>query len=206
MLTPAASIVPTLSGWTSSGPPGLVVSSSALARHGATLRTREVEGQPRLQACVEDRPVNDGATAPPVAPAFRAFGANMLDWSFSPKGYAGTHELPILPESEVHLPASAEVRRRKFAVRREPAAAPKPTNGNRTEASPCQTLVGVSPQDDSCDRLVHQDRHRCLPHGRMERRPRGTGAPAGLVAPFIARQGFQLQSSGTAPQEREANK
>lgn len=164
-----------------------------------------MEGQRRLQACVEDRPVNDDATAPPVVPAFRAFGTSMLDWSFSPEGYAGTPELAIPPESEVHLPASAEVRR-KFAVRRGPAAALKPTNGNRTEVSPWQTLVDVSPQDDGCDRLVHQDRHRCLPHGRMERRLRRTGAPAGLVALFIARQGFQLRSSGTAAQEREANK
>ena len=90
-------------------PTGLVVSAPALARHDATLNRRDVEGQRRLQACVEERRINGGATPQPVLPDFRAFAANVLDWRFSLKGYAGTSEAPIPPELEVHLPDTGEV-------------------------------------------------------------------------------------------------
>ena len=195
MFTPAPPIVPHLERLGLVWPTGLVVSSSALARNGATLRTRDVAGQWRLQACVEDRPVDDDATAPPVVSAFRAFVANMLDWSFSPKSYARTPELPIPPESEVRLLPSAEVRCRKFAARGEPAAASKPTDGNRTEASPWQTLVDVSPHDDGFDPVVHQDRHRC---------PRAHGASAAWYR-RTRRLGCSVHRSAVLPPSKQRN-
>ena len=145
-------------------PTGLVVSAPALARHGATLNRNDAEGQRRLRDCVAERPINGDATPQPLLPDFHAFASNVLDWHFSPKGYAGTPEAPIPPELEVRLPDTGEVLRPKFAVRKDAArnthpnsAAPKPTNGNTPEASPWQL------------------------HGRMERLLRCTGAPAGLL-------------------------
>ena len=122
-------------------PTGLVVSAPALARHGATLDRRDADGHKRLQACVEERRINGGATPQPVLPDFRAFAANVLDWRFSPKGYAGTSEAPIPPELEVHLPDTGEVLHPKFAVRKDPAgkgpngASATPSNGNGAETS-----------------------------------------------------------------------
>ena len=150
-------------------PTGLVVSAPALARHGATLNRNDAEGQKRLRDCVEERAINGDATAQPVLPDFRAFATNVLDWRFSPKGYAGTPEAPIPPELEVRLADTGEVLRPKFAVRKEPSAgeregvplarkapagkrqanaAPKPTNGNGAEASPWQLLVDTCPPDE----------------------------------------------------------
>ena len=169
-------------------PTGLVVSAPALARHGATLNRRDVEGQRRLQACVEERAVNGDAAAQPVLPDFRAFAANVLDWRFSPKGYAGTPDVPIPSELEVRLPDSGEVLRPTFAVRQEAAgrsqanAAPKPTNGNGAEASPWQLLVDVRPPHEPLDRVTRSKAGTdASPHGRLERLLRGTGAPAGLL-------------------------
>ena len=161
-------------------PTGLVVSAPALARHGATLDRRDVDGHERLKACV------DGDAAPqPVLRDFRAFASKVLDWRFIPQGYAGTPEAPIPPELEVRLPDTGEVLRPTFAVRKEPAgrkAASKPTNGNGAEASPWQLLVDVRPPDEPLDRVTRSKAGTdASPHGRMERLLRGTGAPAGLL-------------------------
>ena len=167
-------------------PTGLVVSAPALARHGATLNRNDAEGQRRLRDCVAERAINGDATAQPVLPDFRAFASNVLDWRFSPKGYAGTPEAPIPPELEVRLPDTGEVLRPKFAVRKDAAgkiqtsAAPKPTNG--AEASPWQLLVDVCPPDEALDRVTRSKAGTdASPHGRMERLLRTTGAPAGLL-------------------------
>ena len=169
-------------------PTGLVVSAPALARHGATLNRNDAEGQKRLRDCVEERRINGDAIVQPVLPDFRAFATNVLDWRFSPKGYAGTPEAPIPAELEVRLPDTGEVLRPKFAVRAEPAAkrqaeaAPKPTNGNGAETSPWQLLVDTCPPDESLDRVTRTKAGtEASAHGRMERLLRGTGAPAGLL-------------------------
>ena len=165
-------------------PTGLVVSAPALARHGATLNRRDVEGQRRLQACVDERRINGDSMAQPVLADFHAFASNVLDWGFSPKGYAGTPEAPIPPELEVRLPDTGEVLRPKFAVRKEPSAGanPKPTNGNDTEKSPWQLLVDICPLDETLDRVTRTKAGtEASAHGRMERLLRGTGAPAGLL-------------------------
>ncbi len=170
-------------------PTGLVVSAPALARHGATLNRNDAEGQRRLRDCVAERPINGDATPQPLLPDFHAFASNVLDWRFSPKGYAGTPEAPIPPELEVRLPDTGEVLRPKFAVRKEPArnthpnsAAPKPANGNTPDPSPWQLLVDVHPPHEPLDRVTRSKSGTdASPHGRMERLLRGTGAPAGLL-------------------------
>ena len=169
-------------------PTGLVVSAPALARHGATLNRNDAEGQRRLRDCVAEQPINGDTTSQPLLPDFHAFASNVLDWRFSPKGYAGTPEAPIPRELEVRLPDTGEVLRPTFAVRKEAAgkgqanAAPKPTNGNGAEASPWQLLVDVCPPDEALDRVTRSKAGTdASPHGRMERLLRGTGAPAGLL-------------------------
>ena len=142
------------------------------------MNRRDVEGQRRLQACVDERRINGDSMAQPVLADFHTFASNVLDWGFSPKGYAGTPEAPIPPELEVRLPDTGEVLRPKFAVRKSP----KPTNGNDTEKSPWQLLVDICPLDETLDRVARTKAGtEASAHGRMERLLRGTGAPAGLL-------------------------
>ena len=56
-----------------------------------------------------------------MLPDFPTFARNVLGWSFSPKGYAGTDEAPIPPDLELPLPESGGVFRPDFAVRAEAA-------------------------------------------------------------------------------------
>ena len=169
-------------------PTGLVVSAPALARHGATLDRRDAEGHRRLQECVEEQPITGDAPPHPVLPDFRTFATNVLDWRFSPKGYAGTSEAPIPPELEVRLPDTGEVLRPKFAVRKAPAgtgqspASATPSNGNGTKESAWQLLVDTCEPATGFDRVARTKAGTdASPHGRMERLLRGTGAPAGLL-------------------------
>ena len=166
-------------------PTGLVVSAPALVRHGAVLNRRDAEGQRRLQACAEHRPINGGTNAQPVLPDFRAFASDVLDWRFSPKGYAGTTEAPIPPELEVRLPDTGEVLRPQFAVRKaasQPAGntVARANNGNPTSA--WQLLVTSTDPTADFDEVVRaKDGTDASAHGRMERLLRGTSTPAGLI-------------------------
>ena len=167
-------------------PTGLVVSAPALVRHGAVLNRRDAEGQRRLQACAEHRPINGGTNAQPVLPDFRAFASDVLDWRFSPKGYAGTTEAPIPPELEVRLPDTGEVLRPQFAVRKaasQPAGNDtdaRANNGNPTSA--WQLLVTSTDPTADFDEVVRaKDGTDASAHGRMERLLRGTSTPAGLI-------------------------
>ena len=175
-------------------PTGLVVSAPALVRAGAILDRRDAEGQQRLLACLaadagsqpdrvrEAAPRYDstGSAAPEAEahlPDFRAFARSVLDWSFSPRGYAGTAECPIPPELELPLPDYGETLRPDFAVR-EPDPEPDPKNG----AAPWQLLVRVLEPGEDFDHVVHHGgRLEASAHGRMERLLRQTGVPAGLV-------------------------
>src|SRR5882672_7334868 len=76
-------------------PTGLVVSAPALVRAGAILDRRDAEGQRLLRTCVEDRTIDPKEGSVPGVPDFRRFAETVLEWSFSPKGYAGTTECPI---------------------------------------------------------------------------------------------------------------
>src|SRR5439155_3465207 len=115
-------------------PTGLVVSAPALVRAGAILDRRDVEGQRLLRDCVGERTLDPKDDPVPYLPAFRDFAQSVLDWSFSPKAYAGTAECPIPPELEVPLPAYGETLRPDFAVREL-----EPENG----VPPWQLLVRV---------------------------------------------------------------
>ena len=154
-------------------PTGLVVSATALVRAGAILERSDAEGQRLLRASAEAR-VFDGAVEPaPWLPDFRAFAGSVLDWSFSPRGYAGTAESPIPPELEVPLVDFGETLRPDFAVRE-----PDPLAGR----SPWQLLVAVIEPDQDFDQVVRGGGQlEASAHGRMERLLRRTGVAAGLL-------------------------
>src|SRR5262249_45462529 len=146
-------------------PTGLVVSAPALVRAGAILDRRDVEGQRLLQACVEERSFDPKEGLTPHLPDFRAFAASVLDWNFSPKGYAGAGEIPIPPELEV-LVADGEMLRPDMAVRElEP----------KDSAPPWQLLVRVLEHGEDFDRVVRGNGQlEASAHGRMERLLRQT--------------------------------
>ena len=167
-------------------PTGLVVSALALDHHDVVLNQHDAEGQRRLRACAEDRQINGDTNAQPVLPDFRAFASNVLDWHFSPNGYAGTDEAPIPPELEVRAPDTGEVLRPQFAVRKAANqqarnnAATQGTAGNST--SEWQLLVTSTDPTVDFDHVVRaKDGTDASAHGRMERLLRGTGTPAGLL-------------------------
>jgi len=154
-------------------PTGLVVSAPALVRAGAILDRRDVEGQRLLRACVEEREFDPREGSAPYLPDFRVFAESVLDWSFSPTGYAGTTECPIPTELEVPFSDSGEILSPDFAVRE-----PDPRDGT----SPWQLLVKVLEPGDDFDRVVRNPGQLDLSaHGRMERLLRQTGVAAGLL-------------------------
>ena len=153
-------------------PTGLVVSAPALARAGAIL-PRDPEGQRLLRACVTERRFDPHGEPEPYLPDFREFAGEVLGWSFSPKGYAGTDDCPVPPELETPLHAGGELLRPDFAVReRDP----------RENAPPWQLLVRVIERGQDFDRASGgAGRLEVSAHGRMERLLRQTGVPAGLL-------------------------
>lgn len=154
-------------------PTGLVVSAPALVRAGAILDRRDAEGQRLLRACVAEREFESKEGKVPWLPDFRAFARSVLDWSFSPKGYAGTAECPIPPELEIAVPGHDETLRPDYAVREmePPAGAPA-----------WQLLVRVLDPGEDLDRVVRRGSGlEASAHGRMERLLRQTGVPAGLI-------------------------
>jgi hypothetical protein len=154
-------------------PTGLVVSAPALVRAGAILDRRDTEGQHLLRACVEER-VFDAKEGPvPYVADFHAFAKSVLDWSFSPKGYAGAGASAIPPELEVPLPEYGETLRPDLAVRElEP----------REGVSPWQLLVRILGPGQDFDRVVRDHGQlEASAHSRMERLLRQTGVPAGLL-------------------------
>ena len=166
-------------------PNGLVVSAPALVKAGAILNRRDAEGQSRLAACVRERALDPE----PCLPDFREFAAAVLDWGFSPRGYAGTEEAPVPTELEVPLPDYGETLRPCFAVReRDP----------RGDQPPWQLLVQVlDPGQDfdapaatarggSGSGPAAKPRLEASPHGRLERLLRGTGVFAGLLFNGVA--------------------
>ena len=166
-------------------PTGLVVSALALDHHDVVLNQHDAEGQRRLRACAEDRQINGDTNAQPVLPDFRAFASNVLDWCFSPNGYAGTDEAPIPPDLEVRAPDTGEALRPQFAVRKAANqqarnAATQAAAGNPT--SEWQLLVSSTDPTVDFDHVVRaKDGTDASAHGRMERLLRGTGTPAGLL-------------------------
>ena len=134
---------------------------------------RDAEGQRLLRACVAERVFDPKEGPLPYLPDFRAFAQAVLDWSFSPKAYAGMTECPIPTDLEVPLPDYGETLRPDFAVREfEP----------RDGASTWQLVVRVLHLGEDFDRVVHgSGQLGASAHGRMERLLRQTGVPAGLL-------------------------
>ena len=154
-------------------PTGLVVSAPALVRAGAILDRRDAEGQRLLRACIKDRIFDPKEGPVPCAPDFRRFAETVLDWNFSPKGYAGTSECPIPTELEVSLPEYEVMLRADFAVREL-----EPKEGS----SSWQVIVQVLNPGEDFDQVFRgQGQLEASAHGRMERLLRQTGVPAGLL-------------------------
>jgi hypothetical protein len=130
----------------------------------------ELEREPqRIRAFYEVR----ARRVEPYLPDFRAFALAVLDWSFSPKTFAGTTECPIPAELEVALLDYGETLRPDFAVRElEP----------KDDASAWQLVVRVLDLGEDFDRVVHgAGQLEASAHSRMERLLRQSGVPAGLL-------------------------
>ncbi|MCY4375174.1 MAG: hypothetical protein OXC31_15555, partial [Spirochaetaceae bacterium] len=154
-------------------PNGLVVSAPALVKAGAILNRQDAEGQGRLAGCVVQRAIFPGRDPEPCVRDFREFASVVLGWGFSPKGYAGTEEAPVPTDLTVVLPDYGETLRPDFAVCER-----DPQNG----ASPWQLLVQVlDPGQDFDKATTGAGGLEASPQGRMERLPRATGAPAGVL-------------------------
>ena len=162
-------------------PTGLVVSAPALVKAGVILNRRDITGQKLLRECV----ANGDREA--VLPDFPTFARQVLGWSFSPKGYAGTDAAPNPSDLELPLPESGRVFRPDFAVRAEPArvSTPQPSGAGDDDGdvpSPWQLLVSIREPGEDLDRATSDGGGlEMSPHGRMERLLRHTGVPAGLV-------------------------
>ncbi len=154
-------------------PTGLVVSAPALVRAGAILDRRDVEGQRLLRSCVTEDVFDVDEGPVPYLPDFRSFARSVLGWSFSPKGYAGTEEIPIPAELEVPLPEDSDMLRPTFAVREL-----DPKEG----APSWQLVVQVLDFGRDFERIARDHGQlEASAHGRMERLLRQSGVPAGLL-------------------------
>ena len=146
-------------------PTGLLVSAPALVGAGAILP----RGPEEERACVGERRFRLDRKPEPWLADFRAFASTVLGWNFSPKGYAGTDDIPISPELETPLQKGGELLRPDFAVRK-----PDPCE----HAPPWQLLVKVIEPGGDFDRVAGgAGRLEVSAHGRMERLLRQTGSP-----------------------------
>ena len=153
-------------------PSGLVVSAPALVRAGAILDRQDADGQRRLRDCVEERAFRQDGDQDPWLPDFETFARTVLEWSFSPRGYAGTTENPI-PEDLIVTAADGETLAPDFAVRER-----SPGEGE----SDWQLLVQVlEPGQDFDKEVKGSGALEASPHSRMERLLRRTEVKAGLL-------------------------
>ena len=153
-------------------PSGLVVSGPALVRAGAILDRQDTEGQRLLRECVEDRAFRQGDDPEPWLPDFETFARTVLEWNFSPKGYAGSAENPVPDELQVTT-ADGETLAPDFAVRER-----SPGEGE----SAWQLLVHVLEPGQAFDKEVKgSGALEASPHSRMERLLRRTEVKAGLL-------------------------
>ena len=153
-------------------PSGLVVSGPALVRAGAILNQQDTEGQRLLRECVEERAFRQGDDPEPWLPDFETFARKVLEWNFSPGGYAGSEKNPIPDELQV-MTADGEPLAPDFAVRDLRAG---------EEESAWQLLVQVLEPGQAFDKEVKgSGALEASPHGRMERLLRRTEVKAGLL-------------------------
>ena len=175
-------------------PTGLVVSAPALSRAGVILNRRDIGGQQLLNDWAD---THQPALTEPARhrdtpkEAFCSFTRQVLGWSFSPKGYAGTAEEPIPAELQIQLPDSDIVFGPDYAVRVAPLTLSVPPSAPTSpavsssdegdgEGSRWQLLVSVTDPGISFDRAATDGSHLSA-QGRMERLLRHTRAPAGLL-------------------------
>ena len=105
-------------------------------------------------------------------PDFETFARSVLEWSFSPRGYAGSTENPI-PEDLIVTAADGETLAPDFAVRER-----SPEKGK----SGWQLLVQVLEPGQAFDKEVKgSGALEASPHSRMERLLRRTEVKAGLL-------------------------
>ena len=153
-------------------PSGLVVSAPALVRASAILDRQDAEGQRRLRDCVEERAFPQDRDPEQWLPDFETFARTVLEWNFSPRGYAGTTENPI-PEDLIVTAADGETLAPDFAVRER-----SPEKGE----SDWQLLVQVLEPGQAFDKEVKgSGALEASPHSRMERLLRRTEVKAGLL-------------------------
>ena len=154
-------------------PTGLVVSAPALDKAGVVLQRSDREGQRRLHAAAVHRHSDPGEAPRPFLPDFEAFARSVLDWRFSPRGYAGGSGEPIPDELSLHLPDYGETLRPDFAVRER-----EPEEGG----SAWQLLVRTLDTGQDFDRVAADaGRLEASPQSRLERLLRATRVPAGLL-------------------------
>ena len=162
-------------------PTGLVVSAPALVKAGVILNRHDREGQRLLKECVigeDDQHLS--------LPDFEAFAKTVLGWNFSPKGYAGTAEVPIPDDLQVPVPESGEVLAPDFAVRSGPLkrlqVPAMPVGRPDEEPSQWQILITICDPCQDLDGGISGGRGlEMSPHGRMERLLRQTNVTAGLL-------------------------
>jgi hypothetical protein len=154
-------------------PTGLVVSAPAMVRAGAILDRSDAEGQRLLRECVEERQFGVGEDPESWLPDFKTFARTVLDWSFSPKGYAGIVNSPIPDELQVTLTDYGETLQPDFAVRDLSA---------KDEEPGWQLLVRVLEPGQPLDEVIRGPGGlEVSHHSRMERLLRRTGVKAGLL-------------------------
>lgn len=151
-------------------PTGLVVSAPALVRAGAILDSRDIRGQELLRGCLVADEIGSGE---PQVAGFVPFAHSVLDWSFSPKAFAGMETVPVPSELELPLPDYGETLRPDFAVR-EPDA-------KEGELSWQLLVVTLESSQDFDEISREHGRLESSAHGRMERLLRHTGVSAGLL-------------------------
>lgn len=151
-------------------PTGLVVSAHALVSAGAILDRRDAAGQELLKAAASA--ADDWTDAGPIIDDFTSFARTVLDWNWSPKGYAGTVAAPIPNELKLHLP--------EFDVTLEPTYAVRERDPVEGETA-WQLLVSVVNLGVDLDEPMTERHFEASPHGRLERLLRSTGVPAGLI-------------------------
>ncbi len=153
-------------------PSGLVVSGPALVRVGAILDRQDTEGQRLLRECVKDRAFRQGDDPEPWLPDFETFARTVLEWNFSPRGYAGSEGNPVPNELQV-MTGDGELLAPDFAVRER-----SPGEGE----SAWQLLVQeLEPGQDFDKEVKGSGALEASPHSRMERLLRRTEVKAGLL-------------------------
>ena len=160
-------------------PTGLVVSPPTLVRAGAILNRYDRDGQRLLRECVAERAFgSEGSELEPYLPSFRIFAETVLDWTFSPKAFAGMEECPIPDELKVQLPTSNTTIQPHYAIRERDSI----RNPTDYDGAKWQLLVQMVDLGADLDRIARTSGGiDASPHGMLERLLRETGVSAGLL-------------------------